>query len=315
VRVVFAGTPEFALPAFEALRAHHQVTGVLTQPDRPSGRGRQLTESAVKRAALAGRLPVAQPETLQGAAGRELLQRWQPEVMVVVAYGLILPQQILDVPPLGCLNIHASLLPRWRGAAPIQRAILAGDAETGISIMRMEAGLDTGPVLLTRRLPIAPRATSRTLHEALAPLGAEAILAALEGLARATLSPVPQEGSGVTYAAKVHKGEGRIDWALPAAEIDRRIRAFTPWPMADTLLDGQALRILAAEPAESTLNESTSAHERAVNGSIVVVRDGKMYVRCGSGLLAVSRVQRPGRNPVTVTDFAHTVALEGRRLG
>jgi methionyl-tRNA formyltransferase len=311
VRVVFAGTPQFALPALEALRAHHQVTGVLTQPDRASGRGRQLTASPVKQAALTWQLPLEQPQNLRGEAPLALLRRWQPEVLVVVAYGLILPRAILELPRLGCLNIHASLLPRWRGAAPIQRAILAGDADTGVSIMQMDAGLDTGPVLLTRRVPIPSRATSRSLHDELAPLGAQALLEALDGLRTGTLQAVAQPEQGVSYAAKITKAEARIDWSQPARHIDRQIRAFDPWPIAETTLDGETLRILAAEPVE---NPQTGA-ENLSNGAIVAVRDGIMLVKCGSGYLGVSQVQRAGRKALPVRDFANSMTLEGKTLG
>jgi methionyl-tRNA formyltransferase len=314
VRAVFAGTPEFALPALEALRTRHTLAGVLTRPDRPSGRGRQLTASPVKRAALAHHLPLEQPQTLRGEAPLAMLRAWQPDVVVVVAYGLILPQAILQVPRLGCLNIHASLLPRWRGAAPIQRALLAGDAQTGVSIMQMDAGLDTGAVLLQRSLAITGRDTSGTLHEALADLGAQALLAALAGLAAGTLKPVPQPQQGVTHAAKILKSEGRIDWTRPAAEIDRQVRAFNPWPIAETTLGGESLRILGAT-ADHDAKEPVTGHESAQTGSIVAVRGGNMIVRCGVGELAVSQVQRPGRRAISVADFANTVSLEGRRLG
>ena len=245
LRVAFAGTPEFALPALEALRAQHHVVGVLTQPDRPSGRGRHLTrEPGEARGARAG-LPLAQPPTLASDTARTQLALWAPDVLVVVAYGLLLPRELLALPRFGCLNIHASLLPRWRGAAPIQRALLAGDAETGVSIMQMEAGLDTGPLLLQRRLAIEPGATAGSLQEALARLGAAALIEVLAALEAGTQPPpVPQSAAGVTYAAKILKAEARIDWTAEAPGIERQVRAFNPWPVAETSLEGAQLRIL-----------------------------------------------------------------------
>jgi methionyl-tRNA formyltransferase len=315
VRAVFAGTPEFALPALEALRTHHTVAGILTRPDRPSGRGRQLTASPVKRAALAHQLPLEQPQTLRGEAPLAVLRAWQPDVVVVVAYGLILPPAILEVPRLGCLNIHASLLPRWRGAAPIQRALLAGDAETGVSIMQMDAGLDTGAVLLRRSVALDDQDTSGTLHERLAGLGAQALLEALAGLAAGTLAAVPQPAQGATYAAKILKSEARIDWTRPAADIDRQVRAFNPWPIAETTLDGEPLRILTSKVLVPDEKQPVTGGLNTQTGLIVAVRGGDMIVRCGLGELAVSQVQRGGRRAIPVSDFANTLALAGRRLG
>jgi methionyl-tRNA formyltransferase len=315
VRAAFAGTPEFALPALEALSAHHEVVGVLTQPDRRSGRGRHLTVSPVKEAALAHRFPLAQPQTLRDAATLEVLAGWEPEVLVVVAYGLLLPEAVLNLPPLGCLNIHASLLPRWRGAAPIQRAILAGDAETGISIMRMDPGLDTGPVLIQRRLAISAGHTSGTLHAALAPLGAAALLEALEGLTRGTLSAIPQEEAGASYAAKVTKAEARIDWRHAAIDIERQVRAFNPWPVAETTLAGEPLRVLAAHVLPTSANEPPFDAKMQDPGTIIEVRDDSLVIRCGQGYLRLTQLQRPGRRVVSASDYSHGVALAGRRLG
>jgi methionyl-tRNA formyltransferase len=315
LRVAFAGTPDFALPALAALAAHHELVGVLTQPDRPSGRGRKLASSAVKIAADALGLPVAQPPTLKNDAAQAQLAAWQPDVLVVVAYGLILPRPILGLPRHGCLNIHASLLPRWRGAAPIQRAILEGDAETGISIMAMDSGLDTGPVLLQRRLAICSADTGGSLHDALAALGASALIEALDGVARGTLPGSPQPAAGITYAPKIEKAQARIDWRRPAIQIERQVRAFNPWPIAETLLEGEPLRILAAHMPESADNTPLSAPKSGNEGSIVNVYGDDMVVQCGQGCLAVTRVQRPGRRPVSVGDFSHAVTLKGRRLG
>jgi methionyl-tRNA formyltransferase len=306
LRVAFAGTPEFALPALAALLARHSVVGVLTQPDRPRGRGRKLAASPVKSAALASHLPLAQPQTLNSPEARAALLDWHPQVLIVVAYGLILPREVLALPPLGCINIHASLLPRWRGAAPIQRAILAGDTETGVTIMQMDEGLDTGPVLLQRRLAICASHTSGSLHEALSTLGAAALLTALDGLAGG-LAPRPQPPEGVTYAPRIEKAEARIDWSRDALEIERQVRAFNPWPVAETALDGEPLRILAAqaEPGDKSADP----------GAIIAVHDDFMRVRCGRGCLRVTEVQRPGRRRLAVRDYSHSVALTGRQLG
>jgi len=317
LRVAFAGTPEFALPALAALLARHSVVGVLTQPDRPRGRGRRLAASPVKSAALAARVPLAQPQTLHSPEARAALEAWQPQVLVVVAYGLILPREVLALPPLGCLNIHASLLPRWRGAAPIQRAILAGDTETGVTIMQMDAGLDTGPVLLQRRLAIAASHTSGSLHEALASLGAAALLETLDGLATG-LAARPQPPEGVTYAPRIEKAEARIDWSRDALEIERQVRAFNPWPVAETALEGEALRILAAqaEPAAAAHdNDLVKDVKSADPGVIIAVQGDFMLVRCGRGCLRVTEVQRPGRRRIAVRDYSHSVALTGRQLG
>ena len=311
MHIVFAGTPEFALPALEALIAHHEVVGVLTQPDRPSGRGRHVTPSPVKTLAAAHSLPVLQPATLKSEAVRAQLAAWNPQALVVVAYGLLLPPEVLRLPHYGCLNIHASLLPRWRGAAPVQRAILAGDAITGVTIMQMDAGLDTGPILLAREHAIGREDTGGSLHDALAALGAGALLAALEGLAAGTITAHPQPGTGVTYAAKLAKDEARIDWSRDAISIERQVRAFNPWPVAESELAGQRLRIHSAAAIEG---ESTSNMSRS--GSILAVKDGKILVRCGQGTtLAIREVQQPGGRVLSVSEIAHNLDLAGATLG
>ena len=316
LRAAFAGTPEFALPALEALRAQHHVVGVLTQPDRPSGRGRHLSASPVKRAALAAGLPLAQPPTLASDTARTQLALWTPDVLVVVAYGLLLPREVLALPRFGCLNIHASLLPRWRGAAPIQRALLAADTETGVSIMQMEAGLDTGPLLRQRRLAIEPGATAGSLQEALARLGAAALMEVLAALEAGTQPPpVPQSASGVSYAAKILKAEARIDWTGEAPRIERQVRAFNPWPVAETSLEGAQLRILDARVENTVENGDENVAKRLDPGAIVSISDESMIVQCGSGRLAVTRVQRPGRRPMSAGDLARGMPLAGRRLG
>jgi methionyl-tRNA formyltransferase len=294
----------------EALvRAGYEMVGVLTQPDRPKGRGRQIASSPVKTRALAHGISVSQPQTLKDEASRAEMASWRPDVLVVVAYGLILPRAALDIPRLGCLNIHASLLPRWRGAAPIQRSILAGDATTGVTIMLMDVGLDTGPMLLRRETAIEPGDTGGSLHDRLSMLGAAAILEAIQGLAAGTLQPVPQPSEGVTYAAKIEKAEALIDWKRPAVEIERQVRAFNPWPVAETRLDGEQLRIFAA-------SASLSQRIDAEPGMIVAVQDDGLWVQCGQGQLALQQLQRPGRRAVPAADFARGGAqLAGRRLG
>jgi methionyl-tRNA formyltransferase len=292
LRVVFAGTPPFAARALQALaRAGHDIPLVLTQPDRPSGRGLKLTASAVSQTATHLGLRLEKPLSLRDPTAHEPIREVHCDVMVVAAYGLLLPQAVLDIPARGCINIHASLLPRWRGAAPIQRAILAGDAVTGISIMSMEAGLDTGPVLLTHEVPIAPRATTGTLTEALADAGAEAIVAALASLDR--LAGVAQDESRATYAAKVRKGEARIDWTRSNLEIDRQVRAFDPAPGAEAQLGGEAIKIWSAEPVAGS----------APPGSWLSHRAGEAVVACGSGGLRLLEIQRPASRRMPAEAF------------
>lgn len=263
--------------------------------------------SAVKQCAIKHGLHVEQPSKLRDAEQIERLASLQPDVMVVVAYGLILPQAVLEIPRLGCINIHASLLPRWRGAAPIHRAIQAGDAETGVTIMRMEAGLDTGPMLLTRREPILPTDTTATLHDRLAKLGAAALLAALPGIADGSLQSRTQPTEGVTYAAKITKDEARIDWTCPAIEIDRQIRAFNPWPVAETTLRGAQLRVWSAAV------DHGGAH--AQPGTIVRTDEGGIHVATGAGTLVLEQVQVAGRKAVAAGEFSHAQRLEGVVLG
>ena len=319
LRVAFAGTPDFSVPALQALVASkHTVVGVLTQPDRPKGRGRQITAGPVKAAALAQGIPVAQPLTLKDPAGRAELEAWQPDVLVVVAYGLILPPAVLALPRLGCVNIHGSLLPRWRGAAPIQRAILAGDSMTGVTIMLMDAGLDTGPMLLKAATPIEAADTGGSIHDRLSALGAVALLEALEGYSAGTLAPLAQPAEGVTYAAKIDKAEALLDWRRDALELDRQIRAFNPWPVAETRLDGDQLRVFAASPVEAAAVAQLGASSRDLGpepGTIVAVSDIGVVVQCGRGQLSLQQLQRPGRRAVPVADFVRGVQLTGRRLG
>jgi methionyl-tRNA formyltransferase len=307
LRIVFAGTPDFSVPPLRALLGSpHQVVGVYTQPDRPAGRGRKLTPSPVKAEAVAANIPVFQPKSLKDADARRELAELQPDLMVVVAYGLLLPQAVLDIPRLGCANIHASLLPRWRGAAPIQRAILAGDAETGVGIMRMEAGLDTGPVYLERRIPIADDDTGGSLHDKLSKLGAEALMAALPGIADGSLAPVAQDDSKTTYAKKLDKAEANIDWQRPAAEIARQVRAFNPWPVAQTRFEDAVLRIWNAKPVKG---------ETGPAGMVMAANRGGIDIATGDGLLRVTRLQMPGKKPVSAADFINAYPIQGVMLG
>jgi methionyl-tRNA formyltransferase len=292
MKLIFAGTPEFARAALAALiDAGHEVALVLTQPDRPSGRGMKLTPSPVKQEAEKRGIPVYQPASLKDPVTHEPIRGAHAEVMVVAAYGLILPQAVLDIPPLGCLNIHASLLPRWRGAAPIQRAIEAGDAETGITIMQMEAGLDTGPMLLEKRLPILETDTGASLHDKLAGLGAAAIVEALARLPE--LKPVLQPEQGVTYAVKLSKDEARLDWTLPAAELARKVRAFNPVPGAWTMFHGEPLKIWRAEAVPG----------KGTPGEVLEAEAGRLVVACGESALALAEVQKAGAKRMPAAAF------------
>jgi methionyl-tRNA formyltransferase len=305
MRVVFAGTPEFARMALEALlAAGHTVPLVLTQPDRPAGRGLKLTPSPVKQAALAAGIPVAQPRSLrldgrypdEAAQARDLLRDAAPDVMVVAAYGLILPQWVLDLPLHGCLNIHASLLPRWRGAAPIQRAIEAGDASTGITIMQMDAGLDTGDMLLVREVPIGAEQTAGELHDVLAATGAAAITDALQGLASARLTPIPQPSAGVTYAAKLDKAEAALDFSLAADVLARRVRAFNPVPGATVRLPG------LDDPVKVWRAQALSGAPSCAPGTVLRVVPAGVDIATADGILRLLELQKAGgkRQPAEV---------------
>jgi methionyl-tRNA formyltransferase len=309
LRIVFAGTPDFAVPALDALHAAgHAIAAVYTQPDRPAGRGQALASSPVKRRALELSLAVEQPATLKSTDAVDQLRSHGADLMVVVAYGLILPPAILDVPHLGCWNIHASLLPRWRGAAPIQRAILAGDTQTGITIMRMDAGLDTGPMLLERATSIGPRESAGELHDRLAALGAGAIVAAIDAWQAGQLPPRPQPPDGATYAAKLRKDEARIDWSQSAAAIDRQVRAFNPWPVAETLWDGRQLRVWQAAP--------TTTLVVGAPGEVLEAGAGRIVVATGEeGAVDLLQVQLAGRRAMTAAEFLNAHALSGTRLG
>jgi methionyl-tRNA formyltransferase len=305
VRVLFAGTPPFAAAALDALAdAGHALVRVLTQPDRPAGRGMKLAPSAVKRAAAARGLALYQPASLKSPEVQEVLRAADADVMVVAAYGLILPQAVLDLPRFGCLNIHASLLPRWRGAAPIQRAILAGDTETGITIMRMDAGLDTGAMLARHPVPIGENDTAASLHDVLAAVGARAIVKALESLA--TLTPVAQDAAAATYAAKLTKEEARLDWSQPAPLLARAVRAYNPAPGAWTQLDGTVLKIWAAQAVAGA----------GQPGEVLRAAGDQLVVACGSGALALRALQAAGGARMDSAAFlAGRPLATGARLG
>ena len=296
LRIVFAGTPEFAVPALRAAAERHEVIAVYTQPDRPAGRGRDLRPSPVKLEAVRRGIPVLQPDTLRSALSRDALRALQPDLLVVVAYGLILPQSILDIPRYGGWNVHASLLPRWRGAAPIQRAIEAGDRETGVCLMQMAKGLDTGPVLLVQRIAIGDEETGGQLHDRLAALGAQTLSDGL-GLLRAGLKPVAhaQPDVGVTYAHKFDKAEARLDWSRPASELARKVRAFNPWPMAETTLGGERVRVHAAV--------AVPRDRDAAPGTVLVASRDGIDVACADGALRIGLLQRDGGKAVSAADF------------
>jgi len=297
MKLLFAGTPEFAAQSLSAiLAAGHQVELVLTQPDRPSGRGMTLRPSPVKALAQAAGIEVYQPLSLKDPSARERLRTFDVDVMVVAAYGLILPQEVLDLPRYGCINIHASLLPRWRGAAPIQRAILAGDAESGVCIMQMEAGLDTGPVLLRDRLPITNDETAGGLHDKLAEMGARLVVEALE---RLPLSATPQPDEGVTYAAKIEKAEALLDWRQPAVELERKIRAFNPFPGASTTLDGVQIKVWRAVAESGT----------AAPGTVLSADRSGILVACGTGALRLGELQKAGGKRLSAAQFLAGNAL------
>ncbi|MFS8062995.1 MAG: methionyl-tRNA formyltransferase [Luteimonas sp.] len=298
MRIVFAGTPEFAVPSLRAAASRNEVVAVYTQPDRPAGRGRGLQASKVKLEAIQRGIPVLQPESLKSQLSRDALRALKPDLLVVVAYGLILPQKILDIPTHGCWNVHASLLPRWRGAAPIQRAIEAGDSETGVCLMQMAKGLDTGPVLLSQRIAIAAQETGGQLHDRLAELGAQTLADGL-GLLRAGMRPVPQPQPtiGVTYAHKLDKAEARLDWSQPADLLARKVRAFNPWPVAEATLAGERVRIHDAVALPL-------AHAVAPGSLLLASRDG-IDMACGDGALRIRVLQREGGKPITAADWVN----------
>src|SRR5450830_1149265 len=293
LRIVFAGTPEFAAEHLKALLASpYDIVAVYTQPDRPAGRGQKLMPSPVKQLALEHNIPVLQPPTLRNAEAQAELAALKPDLLVV-AYGLILPQVVLDIPRLGCINSHASLLPRWRGAAPIQRAVEAGDSESGVTVMRMEAGLDTGPMLLKVSTPITAEDTGGSLHDRLAEMGPPAVIQAIAGLAAGTLEGEVQDDSLATYAHKLNKDEARLDWSRPAVELERLVRAFNPWPICHSTLNGEALKVLAA----------TLADGKGAPGEIIGASKDGLLVACGEQALCLTRLQLPGGKALNFSDL------------
>jgi methionyl-tRNA formyltransferase len=321
-RIVFMGSPDFALPTLRRLlESEHEVVAVYTQPDRPAGRGRGLQPPPAKRLALAHSVPVFQPARVSAPDSVADISRLAPDLIVIAAYGQILKQPVLDVPRRGVLNVHASLLPRHRGAAPVAAAILAGDEETGVSIMQTEPALDAGPVLAQRRVPISPQDTAGTLTDRLAEEGADLLIEVLPAWLAGSLVPAPQDSSKATYAPMLHKEDGRIDWRLPADEIWRRVRAFTPWPGAFTYLDGQPLRLLETWPIPGAV--SLAEGDRLAAGTIVQCPSGAevpaepgFAVVTGRGLLAIVRVQLAGRRALTAGEFLRGQReLMGKRLG
>lgn len=303
--IVFMGTPDFSVPVLKQLIQHHTVIGVVTQPDRPAGRNRQIQPSPVKQVALEAGIAVFQPEKLRRAEAIEALKKWSPDVYVVAAFGQILPQAVLDIPPMGSINVHASLLPRWRGAAPIQAVIRAGDGESGVTIMKMDAGLDTGPMLAKCAIPLAPDETGASLHDKLAALSAELLIETLSGYLSGVIQPQPQDDTLSTYAPMIQKEEGQIDWTQEAAAIERLIRAFTPWPGTYSLWNGEQIKILS----------SVITNGSAEPGHVIETREG-IAVGTGKDLLLLRQVQLSGRKALPVEEFARGKSgFIGAKLG
>jgi len=306
MRIVFAGTPDFSVPVLQALLdSRHSVVGVYSQPDRPAGRGRKLIPGPVKQLALQHAVPVFQPASLRHAEARQELAELKPDLMVVVAYGLILPQAVLDLPGRGCVNLHASLLPRWRGAAPVQRAILAGDRESGVCLMQMEAGLDSGPVLAELRTDISSDDTGGALHDRLSQLAAKLLVAHLDDLEQGNLKPHIQDEALVTYASKLDKSEAAINWQRDAAYLERQVRAFNPWPVAQTGYGGSALRIWKARAIDGS----------GIPGSVVAAGKQGIDVGCGQGCLRLLEIQMPGAKRLSAADFLNARNVDGVVFG
>ncbi|MCG6863276.1 MAG: methionyl-tRNA formyltransferase [Chromatiaceae bacterium] len=309
LKIIFAGTPEFSVPTLQALiGAGQDLRAVYTQPDRPAGRGRRITASPVKQTAIANGLAVLQPATLRDDAAVRVLSGFGADLMVVAAYGLLLPPSVLAVPRLGCVNVHASLLPRWRGAAPIQRCILAGDRESGVTIMGMEAGLDTGPMYLKRSVSVSPGETAASLHDELAKLGASALMETLPGIVDGTLIPESQDEALATYAKKIGKEEALLDWSRSALELDRMIRAFNPWPVAQSKLRETVLRLWSSELPDVDAGS-------AQPGRVVSAGKKGIDVATGDGVLRITRLQPPGKRPMSAAEFLNARDLDGEVLG
>ena len=307
-RLIFAGTPQFAVPSLQRLIAGHAAPiAVFSQPDRPAGRGRKLRPSPVKQCAADAGIPVYQPDSLRTVQAQQQLAALAPDLMIVIAYGLLLPPAVLAIPRLGCINAHASLLPRWRGAAPIQRALMAGDRETGISLMQMAASLDSGPVLAQARCPIEPGMTAGQLHDRLGELAADLLAARLPAILAGQLTAQPQDPQQASYATKLSKSEAELDWRQPAARLARQINAFNPWPVAWTRWHGTVLRLWHARAG---IGDSSAAPGTVVQAD----RDG-IRVATGEGLLELLELQLPGRNVLTATAFVNAHALQNQRLG
>lgn len=308
LKIIYSGTPDFAVPALEGLlRGGQQVVAVYTQPDRPAGRGRKLQQSPVKQTALAAGLPVFQPESFKSSEDLQQLRSLDADLMVVAAYGLLLPPAVLDTPRLGCVNIHASLLPRWRGASPIQQAILAGDTESGVSLMKMDAGLDTGDVILRRSLPLEAAWSAGDLHDALAPLGAEMLLETLADLERALRGAEPQDDSAATYAPRLSKQQAEIDWRKPADQLLREVHAYNPWPVSYSFLQEDSIRIWNACVS--------NAFEARQPGQVVAHDRNGVYVSCGDALLQVTELQFAGRKRWSAAQALNSADLRGCLLG
>lgn len=313
LRIIFAGTPDFSVAPLQTLiDSEHNVIAVYTQPDRPAGRGRKLTASPVKQLALDEKIPVYQPLSLKDSEAQQTLQALNADLMVVVAYGLILPQVILDAPKMGCLNIHASLLPRWRGAAPIQRAIESGDVETGVTIMQMDAGLDTGDMLIKLTTPINTDDSAQTLHDRLSQLGCDALMQTINGLLNKTIIAEKQDESLVTYAQKMHKEEALINWQEPAQNIVRKIQAFNPWPVAYTDFNGKPLRIWQARLASVEELANTSNHSQA--GEVLSIIKAGFIVGTGDHPICIQQCQPPGKKTMQAYDFAQSRQLQGHQF-
>ena len=315
-RIVYAGTPDFAVPALAALiEAGYDVVAVYTQPDRRAGRGRKLRPSPVKTLALEHSIAVEQPLSLRDSEQQALLQSYSPDLMVVAAYGQILPVEILQTPTYGCFNIHGSLLPRWRGAAPVQRAIEHGDATSGVTIMQMDKGLDTGDMLYKTTCEISAATTGVELHDQLSALGSKALLATLAQLHEGTLSPESQDDSASCYAAKIEKSEAIIDWSLPALEIHRKVCAFNAWPVAQTMLDGEVIRIWESSVVDQSPDADDILSVAGGAGRVVAAGD-HLDVATGDGVLRIHKLQPPGKKAMAVSDFLNSRSIaEGTQLG